>query len=267
MAITSMLMFFLWTSAFAQAAQAPLVSGTPKQSSGGFTLSPAPSNGRLAHGYAFQIAAGDQLREFAYIKNMSTSPVNFSLYGADPTVSNTGSPAYKTRDQSTQGEGMWVKFDQPEIELAGGEEKTVRFTVSVPPGTPVGDYRAGITMEKGKQPTNVPGISIATRMVSQARIKVIEATPADSTGMKLTIASAPATANIPAWKTYYFWISLGLFIISLGLLVWALFHEKKAKSAGLKSAAHHAGARAADAKPGHIAKSAVKHKSGKRAGK
>ena len=200
-------------------------SSSTQTQHGGFTIAPAHINGNdngLAHGYNLDLTPGGKSEEFAYIKNFADSTLHFSLYGADPTVSNTGSPAYKTRDQSINGPGTWIKFDQPEIDLKSGEEKTVRFIVSVPPDIAPGDYRAGITMEKGNQSSNVPGITIATRMVSQAKIKI-------AAGAAQGSGTPEAAAQPLAWTTYYFWISFGLFIISLALLVWALLHEKKTK--------------------------------------
>ena len=229
---------------FAATALAQNTQQTAAKNNDGFTITPSSINGlsnSLSHGYTIEIAPGNLSENFAYIKNFADKPVHFSLYGADPTVSNTGSPAYKTHDQSISGPGTWVKFDQPEIDLNPSEERNVRFIVSVPKNTPPGDYRAGITMEKGKVNSNVPGISISTRMVSQAKIEVTGTAQAASTETGAVETQSPKQP--PLWTTYYFWISCVLFIISLVLLVWALLHEKKPKTAQSHRVTGHTAAR------------------------
>lgn len=206
---------------------ATTVPPAPTSAREGFSLSPANGQASMRN-FLFTLKAGETQNAKATIKNFSSETVHFYLYGADPTLSNTGSLAYETRDQSGDGPGSWVKFATPGLDLGPDEEKTVELTITVPAETKPGEYRAGVTMEKNKPAANNPGITIATRVVNHAKIMV---TSPD--GLTPTPTVTPATTPAPAptgWQKYYFWISFGLFLASLALLIWTIFYGKKHKA-------------------------------------
>jgi len=212
----------------AQAAPATLQNAAPKDTEvarGGFTISPANLT-TDTHNFSFSLKAGESVNSTAFIKNFSPNTEHFYLYGADPTISNTGSLAYKTRDQSTTGPGSWIKFDSPELDLAPNAEKIVNFKITIPADTKAGNYNAGITMEKTSPATNAPGITIATRVVNHAKITVLDPNAPVTTSSQ----TAEKTKPISNWQSYYFWISLGLFLISLALLIWSIFYDNKPKA-------------------------------------
>jgi hypothetical protein len=187
----------------------------------GFTIVPLYPNTINPRKFLFEIKPGEQSTEEAYIKNFSDDPVTVLLYGADPTVSSTGTLAYKTRQTPNDGPGSWIKFDEPQVDLGPQEGKKVRFTVNVPKDTSLGDYKAGIAIEKTKKDINNASITIATRVIIHAEIKVTndpKAIPHGEPAIKETA---------PAWKQYYFWGSLLLFLSSVGLLIWVTLKDRK----------------------------------------
>jgi len=187
----------------------------------GFTIVPLYPNTINPRKFLFEIKPGEQAADDAYIKNFSDDEITVLLYGADPTVSNTGSLAYKTRQNVNDGPGSWIKFDEPQVDLKPQEGKKVHFTVSVPKDTPLGDYKAGIAIEKTKKDINNPSITIATRVIIHAEIKV-------TNEPKLITKGEPAVKETaPVWKQYYFWGSLALFIFFGGLLIWVTTADKK----------------------------------------
>ena len=187
----------------------------------GFTLVPLYPNTINPRKFLFEIKPGEQSTEEAYVKNFSDEPVTVLLYGADPTVSNTGTLAYKTRQNPNDGPGSWVKFDEPQVDLGPQEGKKVRFTVTVPKDTTLGDYKAGIAIEKTKKDINNASITIATRVITHAEIKVTN----DPKSIPRGEPAIKETA--PAWKQYYFWGSLLLFLSSVGLLIWVTLKDRK----------------------------------------
>jgi hypothetical protein len=212
---------------------------TPASAREGFSLTPSDTTSTV-HNFTFEMKAGETQTSKAFIKNFSSSAAHFYLYGADPTVSNTGSLAYETRDRSNKGPGSWIKFSTPEIDLNPDEDKVVDFTVTVPADTQPGEYRAGITMEKTKIAANNPGITIATRVVSQAKITV---TTPDGQVVPATASTTAAAPTVPvanpfAWQSYYFWISFGLFLASLALLIWTILSGRKTKAQRAQHSAH-----------------------------
>jgi len=187
----------------------------------GFTLVPQYPNTINPRKFLFEIKPGDQATEEAVIKNFSDKPVTVLLYGADPTLSNTGTLAYKTRQNPNDGPGSWVKFDQPQVDLGPMEGKKVRFTVNVPKDMALGDYKAGIAIEKTKKDINNASITIATRVITHAEIKVTNDPKPIPKGEPVIKETAPA------WKQYYFWGSLLLFLSSIGLLAWVTMKDRK----------------------------------------
>lgn len=195
----------------------------------GFTIVPLYPNTINPRKFLFEIKPGDQAVEEAYIKNFSDEPVTVLLYGADPTLSNTGTLAYKTRQTPNDGPGSWVKFDESPVDLGPQEGKKIRFSVNVPKDTSLGDYKAGIAIEKTKKDINNASITIATRVIIHAEIKV-------TNDPKPIPRGEPAVKETaPAWKQYYFWGSLLLFLASIGLLGWVTLKDRKS---GTKNKAH-----------------------------
>lgn len=183
----------------------------------GFTIVPANPNTINSRKFIFEIRPGESSNDFVSVQNLSNQPVKFLLYGADPTFSAQGTPAYKTRQSGGNGEGSWIKFDNQEFTLQPNEQRIERFTITVPKEAELGEHRAGITIEKSKADVNNPNITIATRVILHADIKVtLDPQPVPKMDGSF---SASIVAEKPSWQTYYFWISLALFLISLTALL------------------------------------------------
>lgn len=193
----------------------------------GFTIVPANPNTINPRKFIFEIRPGETSDDYVTIENLSNQEEKFLLYGADPTFSAQGTPAYKTRQSDSGAEGSWIKFDNPQITLKGREKRIEHFTISVPPDTELGDYRAGITIEKSKADINNPNITIATRVILHSEIKVT-LDPQPVPKHDGTFASS-ITPEEPSWQIVYFWISLGLFIVSFLALIIVSYQERKKK--------------------------------------
>jgi len=186
----------------------------------GFTMVPAYPNAVNSRQFVYEAKPGDVIEDYIYAKNLSLDEATFYFYGADPTFSAQGTPAYKTRQAGGNAEGSWVKFDTPEVNFKGEEIKKMRFTITVPKDAGYGDYRIGIAMEKTKKDAGNPNVTIATRYILHTKLTVSQnpqPVPRDGeAGMKDT-----------SWQVYYFWISLILFITSFSALIWVTLSEKK----------------------------------------
>lgn len=191
----------------------------------GFTIVPADPNSISPRKFIFEIQPGSSTHDSVLIQNLSNETATFFLYGADPTFSSQGTPAYKTRDAGGDGEGQWITFDETQTVLGPGEQKSLTFTLTIPEETALGDYRVGIAMEKTRQDINNPNVTIATRVILHSDIKV---TNSPQIIPKLSGSQeTPKTAGGNTLQLYYFWISLTLFIASFMALVWITFQEKK----------------------------------------
>ena len=175
----------------------------------GFTIVPTNPATPGSSNFTFELGPGSEVRDSVTIANLSNEAATFYLYGADPTLSQQGTRAYKTRADGGEGEGQWIVFDEPEIVLEGGEKRQAFFTLNIPSDTSFGEYRAGIAMEKTKKDINNPNVTIATRLVlhTDMNIKNIPPTKTDLDGVSET------------WQTYYFWRSNTLFLLRLTALI------------------------------------------------
>lgn len=188
---------------------------------GGFTLTPAYPNSINPRKFIFEIAPGTSLTDYILVRNLSDTAETYMLYGADPTLSNQGTPAYKTRQNGGNGEGSWITFQEPQAQVSAGGIKLFKFTVNVPENTPLGDYRAGITMEKTKKDANNAAITIATRVILHSEIKVTNDPQPIPHDQEPPQDTKPTTAQTP-----YYWVLIGLFVISVGFLIWSSTEQK-----------------------------------------
>jgi hypothetical protein len=192
--------------------------------SDGFTLVPAYPNSVNSRKFIYELKPGDTYTDYVLVKNLSSQTTTYMLYGADPTLTNMGTPAYKTRENGITAEGAWIKFAEPEVTLKSQQEKLLGFTVSVPKDTPPGDYRAGITMEKTKKDAKNTNVTIATRVILHANIKVT-----NNPGIVPREQEPPQAEKEIVWHPYYLWITLTLFVLSIAGLLWTSSAEKKAR--------------------------------------
>ena len=190
--------------------------------SDGFTIVPAYPNSVNGRKFMYDLRPGESYTDYVIVKNLSSEPSTYMLYGADPTLTNMGTDAYKTRDHGINAEGSWINFVEPEITLQGQEEKLIGFTINVPQDTPYGDYRAGITMEKTKKDSKNSNVTIATRVILHASIKVT-----DKPEIIPREQEPPQAEKATTWHPYYFWVTLILFVLSITGLLWTSSYEKK----------------------------------------
>ncbi len=187
----------------------------------GFSLVPAYPNSIKPQEFLFELKPGSKEEEYVYVKNFSDEATTFLLYGADTTLSSQGTRAYKTRDTMGEGQGNWIQFEHPEIRLNPGEGKREKFTMTVPDKTAMGTYFLGIAIEKSKKDSKNPNITIATRVILKGEVKVT------NDPKPIPKKTAPPTFLKSGWQTWYFWISLILFLISLSVFIWAAMKDKK----------------------------------------
>jgi P pilus assembly chaperone PapD len=95
-----------------------------------------------------QAGPGSTTTQGVTLKNGGSDPVRIRATLSDWDLSRDGAPQFETtlpdgRFSATR----WVRLAPPELVVEPGREATVRFNLTVPPGTPPGGYRTGILFE------------------------------------------------------------------------------------------------------------------------
>lgn len=168
--------------------------------------------------FLFELKPGESAQEYGYIKNLSAIDLAINLYGADETTTNEGSFSLKSKDQPQNQVGTWITFEEKNVVLKPQEVKRVKFTLSVPKNTPLGEYHGGVAAEKTKPDSQNPNITIAVRIGLRVDVKVTD-TPQP-------IAKQYGETEKTTGAQWLFWISLVLFLGSGSLMIWQWYGSK-----------------------------------------
>ncbi len=161
----------LAAAALLTSAVSPKVHG---QSPLGFGIRPANADSGGAY-FAYNLVAGSTFEDAAVVVNDGESPVALRLYVADGVTAINGGTAFANAGQDRNGVRAWLATDTSELELAGGQEVRVPFTLSVPPDATPGDHVAGIVVEA--PPKGGGGQGVAAAVVERAGVAVVVRVP------------------------------------------------------------------------------------------
>ncbi len=207
-----------------------------------FSVAIANPNTINPRSFIFELRPGEKSEDFLIIQNNADVNLSFELYAADSTKSQEGSFAVKTKQQASENIGQWIHFEKPHLTLEPGKAEMLKFLVDIPSSAAPGKYKGGIATEKQKQAADNAAVTIATRIIEPVEIRVTESPNPVPKKLKITPELKPGAAHWfsdwfsnwifswpSGWPQWYFWGSLTLFIISLGLLLWSHFHGKGGK--------------------------------------
>lgn len=103
------------------------------------------------------------------VKNPGREQVRVRVTLSDWHLTREGTPQF---EEPAPGRAFaaasWVRFAPPEFTLPGGQEGTVRFTLTVPPDTQPGGYRTGLLLEF--LPETPPEARAGRQIVFRSRI-------------------------------------------------------------------------------------------------
>lgn len=94
-------------------------------------------------------AAGGTTTQAITVSNTGSEAVRVRVTISDWHLSRDGSPQFVEAADAKYSASGWTRVAPPEIVVEAGKESAVRFTLTVPPGTPPAGYRTGILFEFG----------------------------------------------------------------------------------------------------------------------
>ena len=152
-----------------------------------------------ANGYFEATLSPGQQHSFSVsVKNLGTSPTTFQLYPADGTTSSVSGVQYSQPSPPPTGTGSWIKLAATRVTLPAGGQQTVSFTVTVPPGTGVGDHvgaviGAGVGTSTSSSTTNASGSGVSLSVTSRVVVAVVIHVP---TSTKIALQVGTPTFGI-----------------------------------------------------------------------
>lgn len=90
---------------------------------------------------------GAALDASAIVSNYTLAPVTLLNYPVDGQTSQQGTFTLASQSDPRTGVGAWVTLDADRITVPANSELEVPFQVSVPAGTPPGDYAGGLIIQ------------------------------------------------------------------------------------------------------------------------
>lgn len=152
----STLLFAAVLSVMATAGVPSYAASAPAPAPGPFGLSPTPLAGGKARGYfSIDLAAGQAATETLLVYNESPKPEELRLIRAlGQTATNSGD-SFQSDPSTCRSTGCWLASLPSEIRIAPHRVEEAAFKVSVPAGTPAGQYLAGVTAVSASLPKSV----------------------------------------------------------------------------------------------------------------
>jgi P pilus assembly chaperone PapD len=135
-----------------------------------------PAQAQVAIGVApvrveLAVGPGQTKTDVLSVENRGDKPLRISVTVADWYLTKEGTPTFVKRGKSPEFSMTdWVEVNPTECEIPARSSQVLRYTISVPPGTPDAGYRTAILVESVP---DIPAVRLATTSYVNARIGVI----------------------------------------------------------------------------------------------
>lgn len=205
------------TFAFAQSQEAR--QDAPAKS-GGFSIWPSKPTTQDYYNVILELKPGETTTENLTIQSLEPKEADFNFYTVDSITQENGVKVYAQKNDPKENVAAWSALSTENLTLNTHEKKNLDLSITVPPNTPLGDYRGGVAIETLQPSVQYPGIKIARRYIMSVKIKVTD---------NPQILARVAEANIFTTTPLNVWISIGIFAASMAYFIYAQKSEKNAK--------------------------------------
>jgi hypothetical protein len=109
------------------------------------TLGIRPSN--EANFFHLSVLPGASVAAIAVVTNRLAAPVTLDTYLVDGLASSKGEFALNSESNTPKTVGLWSKTASKSVTVDAKSELNVPFVITVPAGTPPGDYEGGLVIQ------------------------------------------------------------------------------------------------------------------------
>jgi hypothetical protein len=118
-----------------------------------------------------EVELGRAVADAVLVRSTLREDVEVLLYGADAVPARGGGFGFDGRGEPAEQVGAWLRLDQPSVVVPAGGSVEVPFTVTVPPGTPGGEYVGAVVAEPADQAVG-SGVGTVTRFAMSVYLRV-----------------------------------------------------------------------------------------------
>jgi LysM repeat protein len=143
-----------------------------------YPSNPDPNNVATQSWFVYNLDRGTAKEDSLTIKNNSEEKQTLKIYAVDATTNNLGGFALESEADSRDGIGKWISLQENTIILEAQEQKSIKFSINIPPDAKSGEISGGIMVEKiasEEQKKTQSGFIINTRI----GIRVYETVPGE----------------------------------------------------------------------------------------
>lgn len=153
---------------------ASLLSPSGDEKQNGFTSYPAHPNANNPKRFIYEMRPGETIEDALTVENLANLEQDFDLYGVDAVINEKDEFQPLLNSDQKKEIGSWIKFETPEITLAGKTKSENKFTLTVPENTPYGNYLGFIGAEKFGNDKKNAQVKIVSRKVHKVEITVTD---------------------------------------------------------------------------------------------
>jgi hypothetical protein len=121
------------------------------------------------------LAAGQHTERKAVVRNSSPDPVDILIYPVDAAITPQGGFALDEQNVTPRTVGSWTHLPVSRMHLNGYESTSVTVPISVPDGTPPGDYAGGVVVQRaanGIANTVQNGVSVQLNIIERVGARI-----------------------------------------------------------------------------------------------